>query len=77
MNEIASYSQLNLPANKVINFDSPLWRIDTVLAYVPISKSSWLNGVKTGKMPAAIKIPGSNVVAWRKEQVEAWVEELK
>jgi predicted DNA-binding transcriptional regulator AlpA len=77
MNAPISSPSTKLRANKVINFDSPLWRIDTVLAYVPISKSGWLNGVKLGNMPQPIKMPGSKAVAWRKENVQAWIAELK
>jgi predicted DNA-binding transcriptional regulator AlpA len=60
-----------------INFDSPLWRLPTVLAFVPISQSTWLSGVSRGDMPKPVKIPGTKAVAWRADEVRAWVNELQ
>lgn len=59
------------------NFDIPLWRLTTVLAFVPVSQSTWLSGVSRGDMPKPVKIPGTSAVAWRAEEIRAWVGGLK
>ena len=37
-------------------------------AIIPISKSSWWEGVKTGRYPEAIKL-GANTTVWREDDV--------
>lgn len=60
-----------------VNFETPLWRLTTVLAFVPVSQSTWLSGVSRGDMPKPVKIPGTSAVAWRAEEIRAWVDDLK
>lgn len=60
-----------------VNFDIPLWRLTTVLAYVPVSQSTWLSGVAKGNMPKPVKIPGTSAVAWRSEEIMEWVKKLE
>lgn len=40
---------------------------------LPISKSSWWAGVKSGIYPAPIKL-GPGITAWRLEEIEALLE---
>ena len=42
---------------------------------LPISKSSWWDGVKTGRFPKAIKI-GANTTVWREEEIRSLVDKL-
>ena len=42
---------------------------------LPISKSSWWDGVKTGRFPKAIKI-GANTTVWREDEIRSLVDEL-
>ena len=42
---------------------------------LPISKSSWWDGVKSGRFPKAIKI-GANTTVWREDEVRSLVDEL-
>ena len=42
---------------------------------LPISKSSWWGGVKSGRFPKAIKI-GANTTVWREDEVRSLVDEL-
>ena len=44
-------------------------------AIIPISKSSWWAGVKTGRFPQAIKL-GENTTAWREDEVRELVDTL-
>ena len=42
---------------------------------LPISKSSWWDGVKSGRFPKAVKI-GANTTVWREDEVRSLVDEL-
>ena len=42
---------------------------------IPISRSSWLAGVKLGKYPAPIKL-GRKVAVWKIEDIKNLVKEL-
>ena len=46
-----------------------------ILPIIPISKSSWWQGVKTGRYPKAIKL-GKNTTVWREDDVRRLVEKL-
>ena len=42
---------------------------------IPISKSSWWAGVKSGLYPKAIKL-GANTTVWREDEVRALVDRI-
>ena len=42
---------------------------------LPISKSTWWDGVKSGRFPKAIKI-GANTTVWREDEIRSLVDEL-
>ena len=42
---------------------------------LPISKSSWWDGVKSGRFPKAIKI-GANTTVWREDEIRSLVDKL-
>lgn len=52
-----------------------LWRLPTVLANVPISRSGWWAGVKSGRYPQPIRI-GARCVAWRESDIRALIASL-
>ncbi len=54
---------------------SGFMRLPEVLQLIPISKSSWWDGVKKGTYPEPIHI-GQRVTAWRVEDIEALIEKL-
>jgi len=68
---------VELDTARPVNFDIPLWRLTTVLAYVPVSQSTWLSGVARGNMPKPVKIPGTSAVVWRSVDIREWVERLE
>jgi prophage regulatory protein len=43
-------------------------RLPQILAVFPVSRSTWWEGVKRGKYPAAVKL-GANMTAWRAEDI--------
>jgi predicted DNA-binding transcriptional regulator AlpA len=42
---------------------------------IPVSRSSWLAGVKAGKYPQPIKL-GERTTAWRVQDIKALIEKL-
>ena len=50
-------------------------RLPTVLAYIPVSKSAWWDGVRAGRFPAPIKI-GPQTTAWRAEDIHKLINTL-
>ena len=50
-------------------------RLPQVLALIPISKSAWWEGCKTGRFPKPVKL-GPRTTAWRAEDIAALVKRL-
>ena len=50
-------------------------RLSTVLRVIPVSRSSWWQGVKSGKYPAPIKI-SANTTAWKAEDIRDLIAQL-
>ena len=44
-------------------------RISTILKIIPISKSTWWAGVKSGRYPKSVKL-GKRITAWRVEDIQ-------
>lgn len=50
-------------------------RLPQVLALIPISKSAWWAGCKTGRFPKPIKL-GSRTTVWKVEDITALIESV-
>jgi predicted DNA-binding transcriptional regulator AlpA len=50
-------------------------RLPQVLNLVPISKSAWWEGCKTGRFPRPVKL-GPRTTAWKAEDIAALVKQL-
>lgn len=50
-----------------------LLRLRQVLKLVPVSRSTWWSGVKTGRFPQPIKL-GPRTTAWRASDVLSLIE---
>lgn len=50
-------------------------RLPQVLTHIPVSRSTWWAGVKSGKYPAPIKL-GENITAWKAEDIHALIAKL-
>jgi len=48
-------------------------RLPQVLSIIPIGKSTWWSGVKTGRFPQPVKL-GPRCTAWRVKDIEALIE---
>jgi predicted DNA-binding transcriptional regulator AlpA len=53
--------------------DTGFLRLPEVLRYIPVSRSTWLAGVKSGRFPKPIKL-GERISAWRAEDVRALIQ---
>ena len=42
---------------------------------IPVKKTTWWNGVKSGRFPKAVKL-GSRVTAWRVEDIRELIRHL-
>lgn len=47
-------------------------RLSGVLALIPVSKSTWWAGVKSGRFPKPVKL-GKRITAWRAEDIRALI----
>lgn len=52
----------------IILSDTGFIRLSQILKLIPIGKSTWWAGVKSGKFPKAIKL-GEHTTAWRVEEI--------
>jgi predicted DNA-binding transcriptional regulator AlpA len=50
-------------------------RLRQILTLVPISKSAWWEGCKSGRFPKPVKL-GPRTTAWRAEDIAALVQTL-
>ena len=63
-----SQKQLNSSVKRLL-------RIKEVLARLSISRSSFLEGCRTGRYPKPIKI-GPRTTVWKSEDIDAFIENL-
>ena len=52
-----------------------LLRLPQVLDTIPVARSSWWAGVKSGRYPKPVRL-GPRTVAWRESDIRALVESL-
>ncbi len=50
-------------------------RLPAVLAVIPVSKSTWWAGVKSGRFPKSIKM-GERITVWKAEDIRQLIESL-
>jgi prophage regulatory protein len=50
-------------------------RLPQVLAVIPLCKSSWWEGVKSGRFPKPVKL-SPNCTAWRAEDIRDLIKQL-
>ncbi|ARO88829.1 AlpA family phage regulatory protein [Nitrosospira lacus] len=48
--------------------------VPPVPAIIPVSKSHWWAGVKSGRYPQPVRTLGKRVTAWRVEDIRALIE---
>ena len=50
-------------------------RLQQVLQLIPISKSAWWDGCKTGRFPKPVKL-GPRTTAWKAEDIAELIEQI-
>ena len=63
-------NQFGLPATGFLRLSSVL----APLGPIPVSKSTWWAGVKSGRFPKPVKL-GPRITAWRVEDIRALIEQ--
>lgn len=48
-------------------------RLPTILKIIPVGKTTWWEGVKSGRFPKPLKL-GKRISAWRVEDIRALIE---
>lgn len=48
--------------------------IPPIPAVIPVSKSTWWEGVRTGRYPQPVRTLGLRITAWRVEDIRALIE---
>jgi len=49
-------------------------RLPEVLKLIPVSKSTWWAGVKSGRYPPSVKL-GERITAWKAKDIKAYIED--
>ena len=50
-------------------------RLKTILQVIPVSKSTWWAGVKTGRFPQPLKV-GKKITVWRAEEIRELIKKF-
>jgi predicted DNA-binding transcriptional regulator AlpA len=50
-------------------------RLKQILAVIPVGKSSWWAGVRSGKFPKSVKL-SPNCTAWKAEDIHSLIKQL-
>lgn len=57
------------------NLQTGYLRLRQVLQLIPVSRSTWWDGVKAGRFPPSVKL-GPRTTAWRIEDIRALMERI-
>ncbi len=63
-----SQSRVSLP-------ETGFLRLNQILTFIPVGRTRWYLGVKSGEFPQPVKI-GTRAVAYRAEDVRALIERI-
>ena len=59
----------------ISNPQTSLLRVKQVLEKIPVSRTTWWQGVKDGKFPQPVKL-GPRTTAWRTSDIDALINSL-
>lgn len=51
-------------------------RLPVVLHHIPVSKTTWWNGVKSGRYPQSVKL-SAGVTTWRAEDIRDLIKKIE
>lgn len=61
--------------NNLLN-EASFLRLDQILKLIPIGKTTWWNGVKSGRFPKPVKL-GTRITAWRAEDIRNCINNFR
>lgn len=67
-------TDMSTQVQEVTNLNGFL-RIPQILQLIPVGKSTWWAGVKSGRFPKPVKL-GPRITAWKKEEIYQLIETL-
>ena len=63
-------------SEKVVLPQTGFVRLPAILRVIPVGRSTWWAGVKSGRFPRAVKL-GPNTTGWRVEDIRQLMESFK
>jgi len=51
-------------------------RLPQVLSVIPVSKSTWWTGVRSGRYPQPTKALGERITAWKAEDIHQFIASI-
>lgn len=60
--------------NSALSHNTGYLRLPQILEIIPVSKSTWWAGVRSGRYPQPTRALGARITAWRVEDILALVE---
>ena len=76
----APITESKLPTRKSHLPETGFLRIKDIIAPygpIPVSKSTWWAGVKSGRFPQPVKSLGLRITFWRVDDIRAWIDRQK
>jgi predicted DNA-binding transcriptional regulator AlpA len=58
-----------------VDDDLTLWKLPEVLRVVPVSRSTWFEGVKSGRFPQPLRL-SQRLLLWRAKDIRALITRL-
>jgi prophage regulatory protein len=55
--------------NHTLLNEASFLRLEQILRIIPVGRTTWWNGVKSGRFPKPIKL-GSRITAWKAEDIK-------
>jgi prophage regulatory protein len=59
-------------SNSNILYEAEFLRLHQILTLIPVGKTTWWNGVKSGKFPKPVKL-GVRITAWRTDDIKGLI----
>ena len=50
-------------------------RLRTILQFIPVSKSTWWAGVKSGRYPRPVRTLGLRITAWKVDSIRELIDQ--
>jgi predicted DNA-binding transcriptional regulator AlpA len=63
---------LETQSNHRLSTEYGFLRLNQILKLIPIGKTTWWNGVKSGRFPKPVKL-GARITAWKVEDIKSLI----